>query len=138
MQVADGRFEGTNFKFYCDNMCSVRVLTSYKTRTYGLARQLEKMDLVLSKHGLKVDFVWIATDENKESDALSRDALDEFFELIKTRYGVFDFVHVQVPDNVRDLSDCIETFEQHPEWCVGERRSKAQGRACDADDEVRS
>ena len=99
---------------------------------------MEKMDLVLSKHGLKVDFVWIATDENKESDALSRDALDEFFELIKTRYGVFDFVHVQVPDNVRDLSGCNETFEQHPEWCVGERRSKAQGRACDADDEVRS
>ena len=138
MQVADGRFEGTNFRFYCDNMCSVRVLTSYKTRTYGLARQLERMDLMLSKHGLKVDFVWIATDENKESDALSRNALDEFLELIKTRYGVFDFVHVQVPDNVRDLSDCIETFEQHPEWCVGERRSKAQGRACDADDEVRS
>ena len=127
LEVAKGNFEGKSMRFYCDNQCSVRIMTSYKTRTLGLAKQLELVDLNLSQHDLRIDFVWIATEDNKESDALSRGALDEFIELIHSRYGVYDIVHLQVPPEARDLSECVRGFREHPEWCVADGKLGAAG-----------
>ena len=120
--VARGNFEGKHFKFYCDNQCTVQILTSYKTRTLGLASQGELVDMCLSKDGLESDFVWLKSEDNPESDALSRgwDGLVEFKQLIVSQYGVSKFVYLQVPPEVRDLSRCLETFREHPHWCVAD------------------
>ena len=132
LEVANGNFEGKSLRFYCDNQCSVIITTSYTTRTLGLAKQLELVDLNLSRHDLRVDFVWIATEDNKESDALSRDALDEFIVLIHSRYGVYDIVHLQVPPEVRDISDCVRGFREHPEWVAADGKLRADSPEDDA------
>jgi hypothetical protein len=72
-------FEAESFDFYCDNMNTVSLLGSCRSRMKPLSVLLESIDYRVVKANQTVRFRYINTKKNVGSDALSRDALDEFF-----------------------------------------------------------
>ena len=61
---------------------------------------------------------YINTKKNVESDALSRGALDEFVSFIKDTYNIHHLVHLQVPDDARNIERTARIVLEHPEWVV--------------------
>ena len=122
LDVAEGEFEHDEFNFYCDNEATVKILNSYKTRTLPLATLLENIDINIVKHNLTIDFEWIATDKNVESDALSRGATEEFFDLVTRNFGISIFKHVQVPEESRNLEEMVKKARRNRTWVVADGR----------------
>ena len=120
LECAKGRFQSKDFTFYCDNMTSVQILNSYKTRILPLATLLEKIDLNLTSHQLNIAFDHINTEDNVESDWLSRNKYREFVEYVRKNYDVSSFVHVKVPEEVRNIRDIVKRASENPEWIVAD------------------
>jgi len=111
-------FEASSFDFYCDNMNTVSLLNSYRSRTKPLSLLLESIDHRVTGANLTIRFRYINTKKNVESDALSRGALDEFVSFIKDTYNIHHLVHLQVPDDARNIERTARIVLEHPEWVV--------------------
>lgn len=126
LDVAEGDFERPEFTFYCDNEATVKILTSYKTRTLPLATLLESIDINIAQHNLSIDFEWIATENNVESDWLSRGETEAFYAYVKRTYDIHKFVQLQVPDSSRDLEKAVRTAREHPSWIVADGECESE------------
>lgn len=113
-----GGFEGGAFDYYCDNQNAISILNSYRSRTHQLSLLLESIDRRIEVQEYVTPFVYINTLLNKGSDALSRDAYDEFVEYITRTYGACTFTQLQVPQEARDIERTVARFDEHPEWIV--------------------
>jgi len=111
-------FDADAFDFYCDNMNTVSLLNSYRSRTLPLSVLLESIDHRVAGTGHTIRFRYINTHANVESDALSRNALSEFTEFIGRIHDIHTIVLLQVPDEVRNIERTALTFIEHPEWIV--------------------
>jgi hypothetical protein len=113
-----GGFEGGAFDYYCDNQNAISILNSYRSRTHQLSLLLESIDRRIEVQEYVTPFVYINTLLNKGSDALSRDAYDEFVDYITRTYGVCTFTQLKVPQEARDIEGTVARFDEHPEWIV--------------------
>ena len=127
-------FEKDDFTFYCDNEATVKILNSYRSRTLPLSTLLESIDLSTERTQIHIDFEWIATDLNVESDALSRDELDEFKASIMKSYSVNKFAHLKVPEASRDIEGIVKNALKNPQWVEADGDTGADPtRACKTD-----
>ena len=74
-------FAGHCVQFDCDNMQSVVLADSFKTRREAMAILLERLDIAAAIHHVQTRLVHIAGVLNGPADALSRDDLPTFFSL---------------------------------------------------------
>jgi site-specific DNA-cytosine methylase len=124
LETAKGNFQEKDFTFFCDNETSVKILNSYRTRTLPFATLLENIDENMSMYQLNIEFKHIRSEDNIESDWLSRglEHLDDFFKYIKKTYNVSSFVHMKVAEGHRDLAKIVRQAKKHPEWIVADGR----------------
>jgi hypothetical protein len=118
LATADGNFEEDNFTFYCDNETTVKILTSYRTRTLPTATLLENIDQYKSTHQKHIEWDWIATEKNTEGDLISRGLVIEFMAHVRKTYKVFDFKYLKVPDHARNIVEMVSTAQRNPHWVV--------------------
>ena len=111
-------FEGKSFDYYCDNQNAVCILNFYRSRTRPLSLLLENIDSRLEVSERVAAFLYINTLLNKGSDALSRDAYNEFVDYISNTYGPCTFVQLQVPSDVGDIEGTVTRFDERPDWIV--------------------
>jgi hypothetical protein len=123
LATADGVFEEDEFTFYCDNETTVKILTSYRTRTLPTATLLENIDQYKSIHQKQIEWDWIATEKNTESDLISRGEISRFMDHVRKTYNVFVFKHLQVPDHARNIAQLVSTAQRNPHWVVADGES---------------
>ena len=75
-----------------------------------------------------MEWEWLSTKINTESDLLSRGEEDEFKDFVRDNHGIFSFVHMQVPDHARDITEVVATALRNPHWIVADGESKEEWR----------
>ena len=116
------------YTFFCDNETTVKILNSYATRTLPTATLLENIDLFKETQQKTMEWEWLSTKINTESDLLSRGEEDEFKDFVRDNHGIFSFVHMQVPDHARDITEVVATALRNPHWIVADGESKEEWR----------
>ena len=80
-ELGPSHFAGHGVQLDCDNMQSVVLASSFKTRREAMGLLLERLDDVAAVNHIDARLNWLAGDLNGPADALSRDDLNLFFKL---------------------------------------------------------
>ena len=115
LSAAEANFQDSAFTFYCDNAVTVSILNSTKTRTHSLSTLLEAIDLHTLINRLTINYEWLASEINIESDLLSRGYkfLTKFMIHVKRTYNIHTFTKVAVPQEARDFMHEFEAFTRN-------------------------
>ena len=116
------------YTFFCDNETTVKILNSYGTRTLPTATLLENIDLFKETQQKTMEWEWLSTKINTESDLLSRGEEVEFKDFVRDNHRIFSFVHLQVPDHARNIREAVATALRNPHWVVADGESKEEWR----------
>jgi hypothetical protein len=114
LDASGSHFAHSSFTFYCDNEVSVEMLNNSKSRTGKMSLLLELIDSILSKHNINIHFEWLSTTRNKLANRLSRDAFDEFEQIITKTFGACAFIQVDVDANTRDIGAIVREAIDNP------------------------
>jgi hypothetical protein len=82
VELAGPTFADHCVEIDCDNMQSVVVADSFKTRREAMSLLLERLDATAAVHHIDARLKWLAGESNGPADALSRDNLQAFFDLM--------------------------------------------------------
>ena len=107
LDAAEVHFQEKRITLFCDNEGCCKLLRSYKARKGEMPSLVEGIDLNLTRNNIDFDIEWIATKNNIGSDALSRNAFEEFRDFISEEYGIIQFKQVYPKLGVRDIGNFV-------------------------------
>jgi hypothetical protein len=84
VELAGPTFASHCVEIDCDNMQSVVVADSFKTRREVMSLLLERLDATAALHHIDARLQWLAGESNGPADSLSRNKLQDFFDLMNT------------------------------------------------------